>query len=238
MRHFFFSLKTAVWTLFVMVCLFFIGSYMMPMHRDIFGPMNNDLLFHWVKDIAMDNGWQTWWFFAALAGLVLLTLNTIFCSIQAVRGKWSRIDFLHRISPQIIHIGFLFILLAHLLGAVWGYKLSGVMPEGAYAPLPDDLALRLNQIQVQSDARGLTIGWSVEASLYENNHLVKSGTLGPNSPLFWGGTGIYLTSLNFDRGPAAHLLIAKDPGAIWALVGGVLFTLGSVTLLALKWKKS
>jgi len=67
---------------------------------------------------------------------------------------------------------------------------------------------------------------------------VKSGTLGPNSPLFWGGTGIYLKSLNFDRGPAALLLIAKDPGAIWALVGSVFFTLGSVTLLALKWKKS
>jgi cytochrome c biogenesis protein ResB len=238
MRHFFLSLKTAVWTLFVMVCLFFIGSYMMPMHLEIFGPMNNDLLLHWVKDVAMDNVWQTWWFFVALAGLVLLTLNTIFCSIQAVRGKWSRIDFLLRISPQVIHIGFLFILLAHLLGAVWGYKLSGMMPEGAYAHLPEDLALRLNQIQVQSDARGFITDWSAEASLYENNHLVKSGTLRPNSPLFWGGTGIYLKSLNFDRGPAAHLLIAKDPGAIWALVGGVLFTLGSLTLLALKWKKS
>ena len=238
MRHFFLSLKTAVWTLFVMVWLFFIGSYMMPMHREVFGPMNDDLLFHWVKDVAADNVWQTWWFFAALAGLVLLTLNTIFCSIQAVRGKWSRSDFLLRISPQVIHIGFLIILLAHLLGAGWGYKLSGMMPEGAYAPLPEDLALQLNQIHMQTDARGFMTDWSVEASLYENNRLAKSGTLGPNSPLFCGGTGIYLKSLNFDRGPAALLLIAKDPGAIWALVGSVFFTLGSVTLLALKWKKS
>lgn len=238
MRNFFLSLKTAVWTLFVLLCLFFIGSYMLPMHRTVFGPMNNDLLFHWVKDIAADNVWQTWWFFAALAGLVLLTLNTISCSIQSVRGKWSRSDLLLRISPQVIHIGFLFILLAHLLGAGWGYKLSGMMPEGAYAPLPEDLALRLNKIHVQTDALGFMTDWYIEASLYENNHLVRSGTLGPNSPLFYGGTGIYLKSLNFDRGPAALLLIAKDPGAIWALVGGVLFTLGSVTLLALKWEKS
>ena len=157
---------------------------------------------------------------------------------QSVRGKWSRSDLLLRISPQVIHIGFLFILLAHLLGAGWGYKLSGMMPEGAYAPLPEDLALRLNKIHVQTDALGFMTDWYIEASLYENNHLVRSGTLGPNSPLFYGGTGIYLKSLNFDRGPAALLLIAKDPGAIWALVGGVLFTLGSVTLLALKWEKS
>jgi len=238
MINFFLSLKTAVWTLFVLLCLFFIGSYMLPMHRRVFGPMNNDLLFHWVRDIAADNFWQTWWFFAALAGLVLLTVNTIFCSIQLVRGKWSHSNFLLRISPQVIHIGFLFILLAHLLGAGWGYKLSGMMPEGAYAPLPEELALRLNKIHVQTDAFGFMTDWSVEASLYENNHLVKSGTLGPNSPLFYGRTGIYLKSLNFDRGPAALLLIAKDPGAIWALVGGVLFMLGSVPLLALKWGKS
>jgi hypothetical protein len=124
-----------------------------------------------------------------VAGLVLLTLNTIFCSIQSVRGKWSRSDFLLRISPQVIHIGFLFILLAHLLGAGWGYKLSGMMPEGAYAPLPEDLALRLNKIHVQTDALGFMTDWSIEASLYENNHLVRSGTLGPNSPFFTEGLG-------------------------------------------------
>jgi cytochrome c biogenesis protein ResB len=235
MRNFLLSLKTAVWTLFVLFYLFLIGSYMLPVHRRVFGPMNDNLLFHWVKNVAADNVRQTWWFFAALVGLLLLTLNTIFCSIHAVWRKWSRNDFLLRISPQVIHVGFLFILLAHLLGACWGYKLSGMMPEGAYAPLPEGLALQLNKIQVQTDALGLMTDWSVEASLYENNHLVKSGTLGPNSPLFYGGTGFYLKSLNFDRGPAALLFIARDPGAIWALVGGVLFTLGSIALLALKW---
>jgi cytochrome c biogenesis protein ResB len=238
MRNFFLSLNTAVWTLFVLLCLFFIGSYMLPMHRPVFDRMNNDLLFHWIKDIAADNVWQTWWFFAALAGLVLLTLNTIFCSIQSARGKWSRSDFLLRIAPQVIHIGFLFILLAHLLGAGWGYKLSGIMPDGGYAPLPGDLAIRLNKIHVETDALGFMTDWSVEASLYDSSHLVKSGTLGPNSPLFYDGTGVYLKSLNFERGPAALLLITKDPGAIWALVGGVLFVLGSVTLLALKWEKN
>ncbi len=238
MKNFFLSLKTTVWTLFILLCLFFVGSYMMPTNREVFGPMNNDILFHWVKDVAADNVWQTWWFFAALAGLVLLTVNTIVCSLRALKERWPRADFILRVTPQVIHAGFLFILLAHLLGAGWGYKLSGIMPEGAYAPLPEDLALRLYQIHVQTDERGYMTDWSAEASVYENNQLVKSGTLGPNSPLFYRGTGIYLKSLDFERGPAALLLIAKDPGAVWALVGGILFTLGSVTLLALKWKKS
>lgn len=236
MKNFFLSLKTTVWTLFALVCLFFVGSYLMPVHREVFASMNDDILFHWVQKTAASNLWYSWWFFGALALLVLLTINTLVCGIQAVKGRWSRGDFLLRISPQIVHIGFLFIMLAHLIGAGWGYKLSGMMPEGAFAPLPNDLALALHRIDVRTDPRGYMMDWSAEASVYENNQLVKSGALGPNTPLFYKGTGIYLKSLNFERGPAAMLLIAKDPGAIWALVGGVLFMLGSVTLLALKWK--
>lgn len=238
MKNFFLSLKTAVWTLSALICLFFIGSYMMPMHREIFAPMNDDLLFNWVKHNVPDALWYTWWFFAAVAALALLTINTIVCSVQAVKGQWTRSDFFLRISPQVIHIGFLLILIAHLVGAFGGYRISGGMPEGAYAPLPEDKALRLEHIYVQADAQGTMQYWTAEASLYENNQVVKSGTLGPNTPLFYDGVGIYLKSLNFDRGPAATLLIVKDPGAPWALMGGILFMLGSLTLLVLKWRKA
>lgn len=238
MINFFLSLKTAVWTLFALVYLFFIGSYMMPAYREIFAPMNEDILFRWIQGIASVKLGYTWWFFAALAALVLLTINTLACSIQAVMGRWSRADFLLRISPQIVHIGFLMILLAHLLGAGWGYRLSGMMPEGAYAPLPEDRALSLRELRVQADASGYLTDWTAEVDLFENNVRVMTGTLGPNKPLFYNGVGIYLKSLNYERGPAALLMISRDPGAIWALAGGVLFMLGSVMLLMLKWKKA
>jgi hypothetical protein len=238
MKNFFLSLKTTVWTLLVLIGLFFIGSYMMPTRRDVFAPMNDDILIHWVENVAVQNLLEAWWFFAALLALVLLTINTLVCSIQAVKGRWSRADFLLRISPQIIHVGFLCILLAHLLGSGWGYKLSGLMPEGAYAPLPDEQALYLKKIRVQTDVRGFMTDWAADVSLSKNNQVVTRGTLGPNTPLFYQGTGIYLKSLNFEKGPAAILLIANDPGAIWAFVGGVLFTLGSMMLLVIKWKKA
>jgi cytochrome c biogenesis protein ResB len=208
------------------------------MHKEVFAPMNEDLLFRWVTTSASGNIAYTWWFFGALVALALLTVNAIVCSIQAIKGKWTRDDFLLRISPQIVHLGFLFILLAHLLGAGWGYKLSGMMPEGAFAPLPEDMALKLEAINVKTDNRGFTTDWAADALLYENDKIVAHGTLGPNAPLFYKGVGVYLKSLNFDRRPAALLVIAKDPGAVWALVGGLLFMIGAVTLLVLKWKKA
>ncbi len=238
MKNFFLSLKTTVWTLLVLICLFFIGSYMMPVHREIFEPMNGDILFNWATGVASDNLRYTWWFFAALAALIVLTLNTLVCSIQAVRGKWSRADFLLRVSPQIVHLGFLFILLAHVLGAGWGYKLSGVVPERSYARLPEDKALYLKEIRVDTDTNGYMRDWTAEAHVFEHDARVMVGTLGPNRPLFYNGVGIFVKSLNFENGPAAFMVIARDPGTIWALVGGLLFILGSVMLLVLKWQKA
>jgi hypothetical protein len=238
MKNFFISLKTTVWTLLAMIVLFFIGAYMMPAHRQVFEPMNEDILLRWATGIASGNLWYTWWFFAALAALALLTVNALVCSIQAVRGRWSREDFLLRISPQIVHLGFLVILLAHVLGAGWGYKLSGMLPEGAYAQLPEDMALHLKEIRVETNANGYMTDWAAEAQVFKNNARVMTGTLGPNKPLFYNGVGIYIKSLNFEKGPAAFLVIARDPGAIWALAGGLLFIAGSVMLLMLKWKNA
>jgi hypothetical protein len=33
-------------------------------------------------------------------------------------------------------------------------------------------------------------------------------------------------------------MVNKDPGALWALAGGMLFIIGSSVLLALKWKRA
>ena len=237
MNNIFLSLKTTVWTLSGLICLFLFGSYMMPMHREIFAPMNNDILLSWVNHTVPYSLRYTWWFYAAVAALILLTINTIVCSLQAVKGQWNRTDFFLRISPQVIHIGFLLILVAHLLSAIWGYRISGIMPEGAYARLPEDKTLRLEHIYVQTDAQGLMQDWTVRVSLFENNRVVASGMLGPNTPLFYEGVGIYVKSLNFDSGPAAILLIVRDYGARWALLGSMLFMCGALTLLVLKWRK-
>jgi cytochrome c biogenesis protein ResB len=238
MIDFFLSLKTAVWLLLLLIVIFFVGSYLMPAHRAVFGPMNDLLLFDWMQQVALRRPWETWWFFASLALLVLLTINTIACSLQAIKGRWTRGDFLLRISPQIIHAGFLFILLAHLLGAGMGYRLSGMVPQGAFVRLPEGRTLHLLDLQVIPDRSGFPTDWRAGVEIYENETKVAEGMLGPNSPLFHHGVGIYLKSFDFERGPVALLMVNKDPGALWALIGAILFTAGSAVLLVLKWKKA
>lgn len=100
MKKFFLSLKTTVWTLSALICLFLMGSYIMPMHREIFAPMNDDILFSWIKHTVPDSLWYTWWFFAAVVALALLMINTIVCSMQTIKGQWTRVDFFLRVSPK------------------------------------------------------------------------------------------------------------------------------------------
>ena len=238
MKNFFLSLKTTVWTLLALICVFFAGSYLMPAYKDVHGAMNDRLLFQWVERFALDHPGETSWFFLSVAGLIVLTINTIVCSLQAIRGRWSREDFLLRIAPQVVHIGFLFILLAHLLGAGWGYRLSGMVPVGSSASLPGDQGLFLADLSPEVDTRGYLTDWTAEVVFLEKGMRVAAGTLGPNKPLFYRGVGIYLKSFELQPTPAAFLLATKDPGAVWALVGSVLFIIGSGIVLVLKWKKA
>lgn len=238
MINFFLSVKTAVWTLLGLIGVFFLGSYLMPAYQDVHGAMNDRLLFAWVEQFAADHPWKTSWFFASLAGLALLTVNTIACSIQAIKGRWSREDFLLRIAPQIVHFGFLFILLAHLLGAGWGYRISGMLPVEQLAGLPDGRGLYLNDLRPQIDERGNLTDWAAEVFIFENGQRVAAGTLGPNTPLFYRGMGVYLKSFDLRDRPLAALLVNKDPGAVWALSGSLLFMAGAAIIVVLKWKKA
>ena len=238
MKNFFLSLKTTVWLLFGLVCLFFVGSCLMPMHREVFGPMNEDILLRWTLETALQNVSASWWFFTAVLGLALLTINTLVCSWQSIAGKWTRSDALLRLAPQIIHLGFLFILAGHLASAGWGYKLSGMLPEGASVALPDNLGMRLERIHVDADPSGYMTNWSADVKLFEGTRSAASGSLGPNRPLFHAGVGVYVKTLNFDQRPAAFMMVVKDPGTIWAFIGGMMFLVGTILLLVLKWKKA
>jgi cytochrome c biogenesis protein ResB len=238
MKNFFLSLRTTVWTLLAFIAVFFAGSYLMPLHREVFAPLNGMLLFSWLSRVAAGEPGSTWWFFLSLALLVLLTINTIVCSLQAIRGRWAREDFLTRIAPQIVHIGLLLILCAHLLSAGWGYRLSGMLPEGASAQIPGNRVLQLQKLQVFSDDAGSVRDWRADVAVFRNGERVAAGTLAPNRPLFHEGTGIYLRSFDLERVPAAFLLVHRDPGALWALAGGIAFIIGGVIVVAIQWKRT
>jgi hypothetical protein len=227
---FFFSLRTAIWLLMALLLLLLFGAILMPMKKE-FGTMSAMPLFQWMTGNPVE---ITWWLWAALGVLSLLTANTLLCSIESVVKKRGARNWLLVISPQVIHIGFLFILLAHLLSSYGSFKGMTYVGQGTMLRLPNGLVVLFKEINADVDPAGYIENWSAEVSYFRGNTEVASDVIQPNDPSFEEGLGIYVRNVRTAPFPAALIEVSREPGAPWALAGGILFILGTATLLLLK----
>lgn len=231
--NFFLSLRTAIWLMLALVLMLFFGAVIMP-SREEFSTINSNPLFGWLKDNPLS---ATWWLWGSIILLSLLTANTLLCSVESLLKKRQHRKWLLIISPQIIHIGFLFILLAHLLSSAGSFKGTGVAYEGAAFLLPNDLTVKVNDINININPLGYISDWTVNIEYFSGSEKIKEDSLRPNSPSFYKGLGIYLKDIKPYPIKAVVLEVSKEPGALWALVGGMLFMFGTITLLILKMRK-
>ncbi|MDO9287220.1 MAG: cytochrome c biogenesis protein ResB [Thermodesulfovibrionales bacterium] len=230
---FFLSLRTAIWLMLALVLMLLFGSVIMP-GRPEFSSMNSMPLFDWLTE---NNIGITWWLYGAIGLLSLLTANTLLCSVESLLKKRQHRTWLLIISPQIIHIGFLFILLAHFLSSAGSFKSNAVAYEGSAFLLPNNLTVKVNDINININPSGYISDWTVNIEYFSGSEKIKEDSLSPNSPSFYKGLGIYLKDIQPYPIKAVLLEVSKEPGAVWALVGGILFMLGTITLLILKIKR-
>ncbi|MBI4684979.1 MAG: cytochrome C biogenesis protein ResB [Nitrospirae bacterium] len=232
--NFFLSLRTTIWLLLALVFLLFYGAFIMPKHPE-FSSINSIPLFDWLSE---NPAGTTWWLYGIIILLSVLTANTIICSFESLFKKQERKNRLLVISPQVIHIGFLFILLAHFLSSLGSFKGSAVGYEGTFIRLPNNLVVGIKEINLNINPSGYISDWSVNIEYLSNDgRKIKEASLKPNAPSFYHGLGIYLKDVRSYPFKAALLEVSREPGALWALIGGVLFMFGTITLLVLKIKR-
>lgn len=223
----FLSLRTAIWLLLALIAFFLIGAVIMPL-RDDYGSMNYFPLFFW---LLRNPAGATWWLWGSIGVLALLTANTVLCSVESVIRKRRSRQWLLIISPQIIHVGFAFIVLAHLLSAVGAAKGNVMAGKGANILLPNGTVLKIKEIKVQTGPGGYPADWRAEVEYRSGGVALKQDFLAPNRPSFFRGLGVYIKEV---RRGVALIEVSREPGAPWALAGGALFTLGTVMLFFLK----
>ena len=230
---FFLSLRTAIWLLLALLCILLYGSFLMPVKEE-FQTLQIVPLFQWMTENPLV---VVWWLWAAIGALSLLTANTLICSVESVLKKRGARNILLVISPQVIHIGFLFVLLAHLLSSYGSSRDTGFVAKGSVVALADGTSVRFETINAEADSSGYISDWSAEISYLREGVPIRSDLIKPNSPSFHGGSGIYIKTVRFQPFPVALIEVSRDPGALWALIGGILFLAGTSTLLALKIKR-
>lgn len=227
---FFLSLRTAIWLTLALLLFLLFGSFVMPM-REEFQALHTIPLFPWLEEAPLS---ITWWLWAAIGVLCLLTANTLLCSVESVIKKRGARHWLLILSPQVIHAGFLFILLAHLLSSAGGFRGMTVAGKGAALGLPNGLTIRIEEINAVVGQQGYIDDWSVGVKYYNQDREVGSDVIRPNAPSFYEGLGVYVKTVQMMPAPSAVMEVSREPGAVWALAGGILFLVGMTTLLMLK----
>lgn len=230
---FFLSLRLSIWLLVVLLSLLFYGSLMMP-EKEEFQTLHATPLFQWMME---NPSGITWWLWAAIGVLSLLTVNTLLCSIESILKKRGSKHWLLIISPQVIHIGFLFMLLAHLLSSCGSFKGTTFVYKGTMLQLPNGLTVIFDGINTDIDPSGYIRDWSADIRYFKEGRQLTGDVIRPNSPSFQDGFGIYIKTVQSEPFPAALIEVSREPGAFWALVGGVLFLTGMITLLIFKVKR-
>jgi len=226
----FFSLRTTLWLLGLMLVLMLAGAVIMPGH-EAFQQLRTMPLFDWIYK--QPRG-ATWWLWGLIGLLLLLTVNTLFCSVESVIKKRRVTQWLLLISPQVIHIGFLFMLLAHLLSSLYAYEKITTVYEGALVKLDEGMALKIKDIDIDIDYYGYISDWKVAVAYVSNGKTIVQDIIKPNNPSDKKGLNINVKNVRPYPRKIAYLQISYEPGARWALVGGILFMIGIVTLIALK----
>ena len=217
------SLDLGIWLVAGVMLFLGIGSFVTKEGSAI----NSVPLFAWLTGAPLS---ETWWLWATLVILALLALNTVLCSVESLRAKWQRGNFLVRIAPQLMHAGFLFIMLAHLISADGGVKDGGALPEGGSFSFPDGSRAELVSLDIRTGAMGMPVAFSGLLRHHAPTGEVRT-VFSPNNPYFYGGYGVYLKHVEPFPVKTAMLEIHREPGAFSALLGGVLFTAANLVLL-------
>lgn len=224
-----FSLNTGIVLLLILLFLLMTGAFIMP-SDEAFGLLHVMPLFYWLKEMPFQ---ISWWLILSIGVLVMLAVNTLLCSADSIIKKYKKTNFLLLIAPQIMHLGFLFILLGHLLSSYGGNRELFQVREGTWLSLSDGSIVEIKEIIIRHDNYGYIIDTAMEIIHHSFGNDLRY-TVIPNKPFIYKGTGLYIKTARPYPLKEAIVEISREPGAIPAFIGGILFAAGNVALLLTK----
>lgn len=215
--------------LLALVCVFMgAGSFLLK--GDYAAAINAVPLLIWLREVPLG---VSWWLWLTIVLLVLLVLNTILCSSETLWSRWGRAGWMPLLAPQLIHVGFLLIVLAHLQSAYGSYLQQLEVVEGTVAQLPNGRQFAIAGLAIAMSPMGMPTGFSSEL-VTDLRNPTERFVISPNHPWFSGGYGVYIKQAEGYPYKRALLEIHGEPGAGMALCGAIVFTVGNVILLILR----
>lgn len=227
------SLGTGLLALTALVLAMMIGSVTL-LKTGGYESLNSMPLLRWAVERSLKD---SYWLLLSIGCVGLLAVNTVLCSIESLMKKAAAAGLLMKISPQVIHVGFLLIMVGHLFSAIDSFRTMAVVAPEEEIRLSEGAFVRFSDIRSTEDARGRVIGMSLTMTVLEGGSEMMRAVLSPNNPAFFGGLGFYLKDARTYPRTVALIEVSRDSGALWALAGGIIFFAGNVLLVVLKLRR-
>lgn len=220
------SLNVGFWLLGGVMLFMAIGSFLTGEQSGI-----NDMpLLAWLRGAPLP---LSWWLWIVVTLLALLVINTLVCSTDTLVSRFGKGKLVHLFAPQLMHAGFLLVVLAHLLSAAGGSKEGGQVAPGMTVNLPDGGLLRFNEITGQTGPMGMATDYRATVT-HTTPRGSQTAVISPNHPYFFAGYGLYLKHAELGPSPFGIVELHREPGSGAALAGGILFTVGNLLLLLIR----
>lgn len=232
------SLWTLVGLIVLTVGICLTGSLMLPTHLALFSGIDETPLFGWLAQTGTPGA--TWWIYALIACLGMLSLTTLLCTVDALIKAAGRKDFVLKLYPQIMHMGVLLVMMGHLLTAWFGIREDLPLMEGQSATLKGGIEVTLTSVGLDSmhaGDKGYYDDWVMDLSFSRDGVTFREAIVEPVIPVSIEGNTLLLKSITLppkDSGKSASALlrVVRDPGAHWALAGGILLVLGGAGFIS------
>lgn len=222
----FFSLIEVCVVLLLVLCLIMAaGSFLLK--GDYAAAINGMPLMEWLRIVPVS---VSWWLWAVVVILFFLVVNTAVCSTGMIASRWGRGSAINVLAPQLIHAGFILIVLAHLLSATGSYFEQIRVFEGSVIQLPTGQRMGIASLSSITTSQGMPIGFSADLRPDLQNVSLRT-TISPNHPWFASGYGVYLKHVDINPYRQGLLEIHREPGSGAALAGAILFTVGNALVV-------
>ncbi|MBI3354716.1 MAG: cytochrome c biogenesis protein ResB [Nitrospirae bacterium] len=217
------SLRLGIYLILVFVFVALIGSFIMQGNPLLDG-INQEVLFKWLYAYGLTNIKASWWLFALILITFLLGINTVLCntdrffSLFALRKRLRKRLWIE-LSSYAMHLGFLIVLVGHLISSTTGFKSKGnIAYQGVPLKVPYmDYYIRLDDLKVEYYPNGYPKDFESKLTVIEDGRDVLNKAVMVNHPLSHKGAYLY----QVDSGEAvsgANLLIGGEKeGKIYSL---------------------
>ena len=226
MLKFFISIKTYLWVTGLSIGVFLAGSLYIPGNLAVFSGINDSPLLKWLS-LNNDHLIKLYWIYILAGLMLLLSIITLICSLDAIIKRTTWKGLIKVLSPQVLHIAIILVLLGHGVSTLSGYKQDVPMKMNETIEMKG-FDLKVNNMEFFKNPGENSTRWRVYLEINNDLRVIELG-----KPAFYNGVGFFAKSAQQKKMKAIIGLI-YDPGVLWEIIGAVAFIIGAFGVFYVK----